>query len=86
LQLTPRELAFSRRALRLEFFEACMAFASPISAISLGLRRQRIRALVLRAVLMKAASIIIRQRMAAARDEIERGRERLWLGKPSDHP
>jgi hypothetical protein len=58
-----------------------MTFAS---AISLGLRRQRRRALTLRNVLVKFAMIVIKQRMAAARTEIERGRDRLWLGKSRD--
>jgi hypothetical protein len=58
-----------------------MAFASEIS---LGLRRQHIRALALRAFLLKAVRIVIEQRMAAARAEIERGRERLSLEKAHD--
>jgi hypothetical protein len=55
-----------------------MTFAS---AISLGLHRQRIRALALRDFFVKAMRIVIKQRMAAARAEIERGRERLSLEK-----
>jgi hypothetical protein len=62
-----------------------MAFASAISTVSLGRNRQRIRALALRAFFMKAARIVIEQRMAAARSEIKRGRERLWLEKTGDH-
>jgi hypothetical protein len=58
-----------------------MTFAS---ANSFGLHRQRIRAVALRNFLVKAATIVIEQRMAAARAEIERGCERLWLKKPDD--
>jgi hypothetical protein len=61
-----------------------MTFVSTVSAISIGLRRQHIRAIALRAFLVKAARIVIQQRMAAARSEIERGRERLWLKRPDD--
>jgi hypothetical protein len=81
LHYTVRELAFSRRASTLDSFEGYMAFASAVSAISLGLHRQRIRALTLKNFLVKAATIVSKQRMAAAAAEIERGRERLWLKK-----
>ena len=79
MSLTAPELAFSRRAFKCELFiEARMTFAS---AISPGLHRQRIRALTLGNLLAKFATIVIEQRMAVARSEIERARERLWFGK-----
>jgi hypothetical protein len=51
---------------------------------SLSLRRQRIRLVALQNFLVKVARIVIEQRMAAARAEIERGRERLWLEQTHD--
>ena len=59
-----------------------MTFASAVSTNSLGLHRQRSLARALRVFLLKAARIFVKERMAVARSEIERGRERLWLRKP----
>jgi hypothetical protein len=61
-----------------------MNFKSVASTVSIGLHRERSRALALSDFLAKAARIVVKQRMAAARAEIERGRERLWLKNTDD--